>query len=100
MKNLIIVCLFTRLVFAVSTIYIRQRWVSAITILATLGFLYKHVTKSGSVSGSYVWWNDWRLAHAIAYGCFSILRISGFSYSHIPLFVDFMLAVVAFAMNA
>jgi hypothetical protein len=78
---------------------IKCRWIGFIGVMISAMFVFKFITKASSVSGAYVWWNNWRLVHGITYGAFAILQLLSYKYAYVPILIDTILGIIAYLIH-
>ena len=99
-------CLGTRSLMAYAAKYVdkpKLKIMGYIAIIPALVWLYMYFinprTTGPEVFGGTIWWNDWRLVHAMTYLLFAIYAIKGEDFAYIPLVVDVFIGFIAFTMN-
>lgn len=69
------------------------------TIFISINFLINFINNKNydkGFFGNYVWWNNYRIIHALTYAIFSILAILKFNNAWIILFIDAILGLLFF----
>lgn len=75
-------------------------WMAVIALIIAVGFIriyfFAPRNTGPEVFGGKIWWNDYRLVHAINYLAFAVLAFQKKSYSWVPLAIDVVLGLVLF----
>ncbi len=96
------VCILVRLFFAFLAKVAPLKWLRLmgwIALLPALGFLYLFVSGVRNKTGAFgekIWWNDFRPVHALLYGGFAYLAISGNRNAWILLLIDALVGLGGF----
>jgi len=99
-------CLGTRSLLAYAAKHVdkqKLRIMGYIAIVIALVWLYMYFIKPRTtgpeVFGGKIWWNDWRIVHAMVYLLFATFAIKGESYAYMPLVADVFIGFIAFTMH-
>lgn len=99
-------CLGTRSLLAYAAKYVdktKLKYMGYIALVPAIVWLYMYFIKPRTtgpeVFGGKIWWNNWRIVHAMVYILFSILAIQGKDYAYMPLLADVFIGFIAFTMH-
>lgn len=99
-------CLGTRSLIAYAAKYVdkpKLKIMGYIALVPALVWLYMYFIKPRTtgpeVFGGTIWWNNWRIVHAMTYILFAVYAIKGEDFAYMPLAVDVFIGFIAFTMN-
>lgn len=103
MYKYILLCLFTRYTIAIIIKYINIKYLPLLslpTLIISFSFFRNYINYKQNDKGFFggkVWWNNYRLIHAITFGIFSICALYKFKYSWTILLFDAILGTIFFS---
>lgn len=98
-------CIPIRILLVLVALYINVKYLpyyGMMLLLPALGFLYLYFTNSrlnASEANGTTWWANLRIVHGLLYLIASILAIKGNYMSYIPLLIDVIFGLSAFAYH-